>query len=104
MNESKQEPEVPSKETSGKEVRKSSILCSNLHRLVFAFKQSLHRKLRRTSFGLSNPESCAILFNASTFPNLTERDRIFSLSWKDLAGKVSKVKRQVNEATMALIN
>ena len=84
MNESKQEAEVRSSETSGKEVRESYTLCSNLHRLVFASNENLHRKifrlknsdktLRRTSFGLENPRSCTILFHASAFRNLMERD------------------------------
>ena len=45
MNVSNQEPEVPSKETSEKEVRESYNLHSNLHRLAFASNQNLHRKI-----------------------------------------------------------
>jgi len=98
MNVSKQEPEVPSKETSEKEVRENYILCSNLHRLVFASNQNLHRKifllknsgstLRQPSFGLANPKGCTIFFDTSKVPNLMERDRNFLVqSWKDYKGE-----------------
>ena len=106
MNESKQEPRVPSKETSGKEVRESYILCSNLPQLVFDSKQSLHRKLfllknsgstlRWTSYGLANP----VQFFLTPWHFLFNGDRYFSFqSSKDLNGeKVSKVNFQANDA------
>ena len=111
MNESKQEPEVPSKETSGKEVGESYILCSSLPRLVFASKQSLHRKLflvknsgstlSRTSFGLGNPKSCTVFLTPQRWKEI-----VFFLSKFERFKREERVKvnLQANDATMALIN
>ena len=84
MNESKQEPEVPSNETSGKEVRESYILCSNLPRLVCIQSKFAPKDISSDKFRLDietdfirpgKSEKLYNYFEASAFPDLMERDR-----------------------------
>jgi len=90
MNVSKQEPEVPSKETSEKEVRESYIVCSTEPKDISSKKMQDRHYIETDFIRPGESKKLYNFFDTSTVPNLMERDgNFFSFKARRLEGKES---------------